>query len=273
MATFDHEKRGLGVSERTAECGQYRSSCYARFVQPPLPPFLLPLPATSPSFPRFIFHPTSPLPPPSPPPAAPLPLPPFLSLPRPRPLSGLPTPPPRGRRLPLAEAAPRLLHLLRLSWLLAVANLAVGRPAAAARLVAVAESAYGARRSAWREASAILATCIPGASAATAAAAPPLLARQQQQGLPRPSSLVLSPVAGGGVTTRVGRDGGGVGGGVGRGEGGGGGRGGEGGRGRARGGGGGRDPALATCRFLRGLAMLAGGDEAAAADRLEVMVY
>ncbi|CAN0478060.1 unnamed protein product, partial [Laminaria digitata] len=63
-----------------------------------------------------------------------------------------------GRRLPLSEAAPRLLHLLRLSWLLATANLALGRPAAAARLIAVAEHAYGARRSAWREASAILAT-------------------------------------------------------------------------------------------------------------------
>lgn len=41
----------------------------------------------------------------------------------------------RGRKLPLQEAAPRLLHLLRLSWLLAVANLALGRAAAAARLV------------------------------------------------------------------------------------------------------------------------------------------
>lgn len=37
--------------------------------------------------------------------------------------------------MPLQEAAPRLLHLLRLSWLLAVANLALGRAAAAARLV------------------------------------------------------------------------------------------------------------------------------------------
>ena len=35
----------------------------------------------------------------------------------------------------MQEAAPRLLHLLRLSWLLAVANLSLGRAAAAARLV------------------------------------------------------------------------------------------------------------------------------------------
>lgn len=49
----------------------------------------------------------------------------------------------RGRKMPLHEAAPRLLHLLGLSWLLAVANLALGRAAAAARLVITGVWAHG----------------------------------------------------------------------------------------------------------------------------------
>ncbi|CAN0441859.1 unnamed protein product, partial [Ectocarpus fasciculatus] len=87
--------------------------------------------------------------------------------------SALKAPGAGGKRLPLSEAAPRLLHLLRMSWLLAIANLALGRAAAASRLVSVAEHAYGARRSAWRRASLLLSTRPPGASAAFTPPPPP----------------------------------------------------------------------------------------------------
>eukprot|EP00903_Cladosiphon_okamuranus_P008302 g7988.t1 len=138
-----------------------------------------------------------------------------------------------GRKLPLQEAAPRLLHLLRLSWLLAVANLALGRAAAAARLVNTAEHAYGARPSAWRKASLLLATRPPGGASTAYATAPP--------GSRGQASSVHGDV-GGGSGARSGRGGG---------------------AGLL-----GRDPALAMCRFLRGLALLAQGDLEAAAGRL-----
>ncbi|CAM9521889.1 unnamed protein product, partial [Ascophyllum nodosum] len=91
-----------------------------------------------------------------------------------------------GRRLPLQEAAPRLVHLLRLTWLIATANLALGRASAAARLIAVAEHAYGARRSAWRKATLILASSRPGAS-----------------GVPPPPAPVTPPSSIHGISSRA----------------------------------------------------------------------
>lgn len=141
----------------------------------------------------------------------------------------------------MGEAAPRLLHLVRLSWLLAAANLALGRPAAAARLISVAEHAYGARRSAWRRASFLLAACPPGGGC---------------------SAVAPSAVSAGGVEGYGGR--------VARGVGGQRGRAGLSGYGSCWGGGSSRDPALSMCRFLRGLAFLARGDRDAAVELLQV---
>ncbi|CAM9179042.1 unnamed protein product, partial [Pylaiella littoralis] len=141
-----------------------------------------------------------------------------------------------GRRLPLQEAAPRLLHLLRLSWLLAVANLALGRAAVAAQFVLVAETAYGTRPSAWRKASFLLATHPPGGASAAYA----------------PRSRCLGLVAASARASANGNCGRGLGG-----------------AGARAGAGAGRDPALSMCRFLRGLALLAQGDLESAAGRLE----
>ncbi|CAM9693942.1 unnamed protein product, partial [Discosporangium mesarthrocarpum] len=59
-----------------------------------------------------------------------------------------------SRRLSPAEAAPRLLHLLQLSWLLSLSSLGDGRPPMVAkRFLAVAEAAYADHHSAWRLAS------------------------------------------------------------------------------------------------------------------------
>lgn len=141
----------------------------------------------------------------------------------------------------MAQAVPRLLHLLRLSWLLAIANLALGRPAAAARLIAVAEHTYGARQSVWRRASIALATLPRGGSAAS---------------LGSPSALPGALGLGSGGA--YGADDGGFGGRPMAGINGG------------RAGAGGKDPALSMCRYLRGLALLAQGDKGAAAEQLEV---
>ncbi|CAM9709223.1 unnamed protein product [Scytosiphon promiscuus] len=149
--------------------------------------------------------------------------------------SALRGPGPGGKKLPLSEAAPRLLHLLRLSWLLAVANLALGRAAAAARIVFVAEHAYGARPSAWRKASHLIATRPPRASAAYTLPPPP------------PKTPHAAEIGGSGGAGRRGRGAGKI----------------------ETGALLGRDPALAMCRFLRGLASLAQGDLEAAAGRLE----
>lgn len=99
--------------------------------------------------------------------------------------------------------------------------------------ISSAEHAYGARRSAWRRASLLLSTRPPGASAAYA---------------PPPSPAPLNSL---GPATSKHSGGGGA-------------------AGTLRGGGEGGDPALAMCRFLRGLGSLAQGDLEAAAGRLEV---
>lgn len=131
----------------------------------------------------------------------------------------------------MPEAAPRLVHLLRLTWLLATANLALGRNAA--RIIAVAEHAYSARRSAWRKATLILSNSFPGASGVSP---PPLhVPFDQMPTSGRVSFRAEYGIVGGGGGT-----------------------------------GGGRDPVLAMCRYLRGLSSLGCGDWKAAREQLEV---
>lgn len=153
---------------------------------------------------------------------------------------------------------------------MACANLALGRPSAAIRVLSVAEHAYGARRSAWRKAALLLATCSRGASAPNPRPQPPPISGGAHGGGGLGSDTGgTNDHPNGGVYRDSGAYGAdGVGGSVGSG-------GGCGGGGWGFGGaedviGDGRDPALSMCRFLRGLGLLAGGDPGAAAEQMEV---
>lgn len=99
-----------------------------------------------------------------------------------------------------------------------------------------AEHAYGARRSAWRKATQLLAASPVGGSAPR-----PLSKPVTQASTGRADSSVVfeeeavSACGGGGLGER-------------------------------------RDPAFAMCKYLRGLGMLAGGDVKAAAGQMEVTI-